>query len=59
MRGLTVCLMNVFIPKGQRCVWEMDLNLSYMINSSSLKASIPTNEVFMFKLTIEEHFERD
>ena len=43
--------------KALFCRWAQIL--AFEIDNSALKAPIATNEVFMSKLTIEEHFEND
>ena len=49
-----MCLKNLLGLKGQSSSLQMDSNLSFQIDISTLKARIPTNEVSMFKLIIEE-----
>ena len=38
---------------------HLETNLSFEIYISALEVPIPTSEVFMFKITIEKHFESD
>ena len=46
-------------PIGQRSAQQEVTIWSFQINISVIKAPIPTNEVSMFKLNIEKHFESD
>ena len=52
-------LKNLFWPEDQSLVLRWIQICVFKIHMSLIKASIPTNDMSMCKVAIEEHFERD
>ena len=53
-----LCLKNLLRPENQSSGLHVAANLAFYIKASALETPVTVNDVSMFKLTIEEHFER-